>query len=44
MDQPDPTLERATLRAIAWRILPLVALGYAVSYMDRINISFAAAN
>ncbi len=35
-------LERSTLRALTWRILPLILLGYLVSYMDRVNISFAA--
>ena len=30
------------MRAIAWRLLPLIGLGYLVSYMDRVNISFAA--
>jgi ACS family tartrate transporter-like MFS transporter len=35
-------VERATLRKIAWRLLPLIALGYGISYVDRVNISFAA--
>ena len=26
----------------AWRLLPLLGLGYGVAYMDRVNISFAA--
>ena len=30
------------MRAIAWRLLPLIGLGYLASYMDRVNISFAA--
>lgn len=34
-------LENA-LRKARWRILPLLALGYLASYMDRANISFAA--
>ena len=38
----DDELERTTLRAVAWRLLPLILLGYLVSYMDRVNISFAA--
>jgi MFS transporter, ACS family, tartrate transporter len=38
----DETLERRTMRAIAWRLLPLILLGYLISYMDRVNISFAA--
>jgi ACS family tartrate transporter-like MFS transporter len=38
----DETLERTTLRAVAWRLLPLIGLGYLISYMDRVNIGFAA--
>jgi ACS family tartrate transporter-like MFS transporter len=38
----DETLERSTIRAVAWRLLPLILLGYLVSYMDRVNIGFAA--
>lgn len=38
----DSALERSTLRKISWRLLPLIAVGYAIAYMDRINISFAA--
>lgn len=42
MATSDAALERSTLRRVAWRILPLILLGYLVSYMDRVNISFAA--
>ena len=35
------TLESA-LRKARWRILPLLSLGYLASYMDRVNLSFAA--
>jgi len=38
----DAELERATLRTVALRLLPLIALGYALAYIDRVNISFAA--
>lgn len=38
----DSDIEHSTLRAISWRLLPLILLGYLVSYMDRINIGFAA--
>lgn len=34
-------LENA-LRKARWRILPLLSLGYMASYMDRVNLSFAA--
>ncbi len=30
------------MRKVAWRLIPLLALGYCVAYIDRINISFAA--
>src|ERR1700692_3240207 len=32
------------LRRVIWRILPLVLLLYFIAYLDRINISFAAAS
>jgi ACS family tartrate transporter-like MFS transporter len=38
----DEALERSALRKVSWRLLPLIALGYGVAYMDRVNISFAA--
>ena len=33
---------RAALRKASWRMIPLLALGYGIAYMDRINISFAS--
>jgi ACS family tartrate transporter-like MFS transporter len=33
---------RAALRKASWRLIPLIALGYGVAYMDRVNISFAS--
>jgi MFS transporter, ACS family, tartrate transporter len=38
---PDEILERA-MRKVRWRLLPLLILLYIVSYLDRINASFAA--
>jgi hypothetical protein len=38
----DQSIGRTTLRKISWRLLPLLGLGYAIAYVDRINISFAA--
>ena len=35
--------ERAVIRKIAWRTLPLILLSYFVALVDRSNISFAAA-
>lgn len=40
---PSPDVERAVIAKVSWRLLPLIALGYGVAYMDRVNISFAAA-
>lgn len=42
MTSIDAGAEQATLRKVAWRLLPLIALGYAIAYIDRVNISFAA--
>jgi len=42
MAMSDQMLERSALRKASWRLLPLIALGYGISYMDRVNISFAA--
>ena len=38
----DETVGRAAMRKVSWRIIPLLAAGYGVAYMDRVNISFAA--
>jgi len=35
-------LERATIRQVAWRLLPLVFLLYLLSLIDRVNLGFAA--
>jgi ACS family tartrate transporter-like MFS transporter len=36
------TIESTALRKATRRLIPLIALGYAVAYMDRVNISFAS--
>ena len=36
----DPIAQSA-LRKVTWRLIPLIALGYGVAYMDRVNISYA---
>src|SRR5437899_4837779 len=41
-DEAGDGVGRSALRKASWRILPLIAVGYGVSYMDRVNISFAA--
>jgi ACS family tartrate transporter-like MFS transporter len=38
--QTDPVLASA-LRKASWRLLPLIALGYGIAYIDRANISYA---
>jgi MFS transporter, ACS family, tartrate transporter len=35
-------IERQTIAKLSWRLLPLVALGYCIAYIDRSNISVAA--
>nr|WP_296771569.1 MFS transporter [Rhodococcus sp. (in: high G+C Gram-positive bacteria)] len=39
----SPIVDSATRKA-AWRIIPLVMLMYVISYIDRVNIGFSAAN
>ena len=38
----NEALGRVALRKASWRLIPLIALGYGIAYMDRVNISFAA--
>jgi ACS family tartrate transporter-like MFS transporter len=35
-------LEHQVMRKVAWRLVPLLSLGYLVNVLDRFNISFAA--
>src|ERR1700736_2836786 len=35
-------LETSTIRAISWRLIPFLVLAYFFSYLDRVNLSFAA--
>ncbi|WP_433332648.1 MFS transporter [Spirillospora sp. CA-294931] len=37
----DDTLQAQTMRKVTVRLIPLLMLGYVVSYIDRINIGFA---
>jgi ACS family tartrate transporter-like MFS transporter len=39
---PETDLGQSTLKKIAWRLLPLFALGYGVAIMDRTNVGLAA--
>jgi ACS family tartrate transporter-like MFS transporter len=44
----DPVLlqaedwESATMRTVAWRLVPFLCLIYVIAFIDRINIGFAA--
>ena len=40
-EQQVSELERATMARVTWRLLPFLLLLYIVSWLDRINVSFA---
>src|SRR5262245_54367712 len=40
-DTNDSKLERATMRQVAWRLLPFLLLLYIISWLDRVNVGFA---
>ena len=46
MSQPQSTtkseIETSTIRAISWRLIPFLVLAYFFSYLDRVNLGFAA--
>jgi ACS family tartrate transporter-like MFS transporter len=35
-------LERSTIRTISWQLIPFLVLAYFFSYLDRVNLGFAA--
>jgi MFS transporter, ACS family, tartrate transporter len=35
-------LETSTIRTISWRLIPFLVLAYFFSYLDRVNLGFAA--
>src|SRR6266542_1787576 len=37
----DDSLQASTMRKVTWRVVPILMVGYVISYIDRINISFA---
>lgn len=43
-DQISVAVSRSAMRKAFWRILPLILLAYLCAYMDRVNVSFAAAS
>lgn len=42
MHPADSSFEKKTMRKIMWRIMPLALLLYIVSYLDRVNLGYAA--
>src|SRR5271156_3061538 len=38
----DDAVGRVALRKAGWRLIPLLAIGYGVAHIDRVNISFAS--
>jgi MFS transporter, ACS family, tartrate transporter len=42
-EPPNPSsLESKTMRRVAWRLLPFLMVCYFVSFLDRVNVGFAA--
>jgi len=39
----DEAIGASAMKKAFWRILPLILLAYLFAYMDRVNVSFAAA-
>src|ERR1700730_3797879 len=35
-------IEKSTIRAISWRLIPFLVLAYFLAYLDRVNLGFAA--
>jgi predicted MFS family arabinose efflux permease len=35
-------LERQIMRKVAWRLLPILMIGYFIAFIDRVNVGFAA--
>jgi MFS transporter, ACS family, tartrate transporter len=42
MANSESDLETSTIRAISWRLIPFLVLAYFLSYLDRVNLGFAA--
>ena len=38
----DGSIERTTMRRVAWRLVPFLCVLYTVAFIDRINVGFAA--
>ena len=42
IESGDGELEARTLRKVAWKLIPILALAYLVNYIDRTNVGLAA--
>ena len=42
IDAVASDLEQSTIRKISWRLIPFLVLAYFFSYLDRVNLGFAA--
>ena len=42
VDASDDLIGRSAQRKASWRLLPIISIGYALAYIDRVNISFAS--
>src|SRR5208337_5098377 len=38
----DEAIGQSAMRKAAWRLIPIIAIGYGLAYMDRVSVSFAA--
>ena len=38
----DASLEQATMRKVAWRLVPFLCILYIIAFIDRINVGFAS--
>ncbi|HEV7874606.1 MAG TPA: MFS transporter, partial [Enterovirga sp.] len=38
----DAALEKSAMSRIGWRLVPLLILAYFISFLDRVNVGFAA--
>jgi MFS family permease len=41
-NEENEAIGRSALRKATWRLIPILAIGYGLAYMDRISVSFAA--
>src|ERR1700748_1315434 len=41
LTQEIEPIEREIIKRVAWRLMPLLMLGYFCAYLDRVNVGFA---